>query len=40
MDLFSNLELLHEAAISVLVTTIYGRWRGTTTQGTLKYEYA
>ena len=31
MDLFSNLQLLHEAAISVLVTTIYGRWRGTTT---------
>ena len=30
MDLFSNLQLLHEAAISVLVTTIYGRWRGTT----------
>ena len=27
MDLFSNLQLLHEAAISVLVTTIYGRWR-------------
>ena len=22
---------LHEAAMSVLVTTIYGRWRGTTT---------
>ena len=31
MDLFSNLQLLHEAAISVLVTTTYGRWRGTTT---------
>ena len=31
MDLFSTLQLLHEAAISVLVTTIYGRWRGTTT---------
>ena len=31
MDLFSNLQLLHEAAMSVLVTTIYGRWRGTTT---------
>ena len=30
MDLFSNLQLLHEAAISVLVTTIYGRWRGIT----------
>ena len=27
MDLFSNLQLLHEAAISVLITTIYGRWR-------------
>ena len=27
MDLFSNLQLLHEAAISVLVTTTYGRWR-------------
>ena len=27
MDLFSNLQLLHEAAISVLVATIYGRWR-------------
>ena len=27
MDLFSNLQLLHEAAILVLVTTIYGRWR-------------
>ena len=26
-DLFSTLQLLHEAAISVLVTTIYGRWR-------------
>ena len=32
MDLFSTLQLLHEAAMSVLVTTIYGRWRGTTTQ--------
>ena len=31
MDLFSNLQLLHEAAISVLVTTLYGRWRGTIT---------
>ena len=27
MDLFSNLQLLHEAAISVLVTTTYSRWR-------------
>ena len=27
MDLFSNLQLLHEAAMSVLVTTMYGRWR-------------
>ena len=27
MDLFSTLQLLHEAAMSVLVTTIYGRWR-------------
>ena len=26
-----NSTALHEAAISVLVTTIYGRWRGTTT---------
>ena len=31
MDLFSTLQLLHEAAMSVLVTTTYGRWRGTTT---------
>ena len=31
MDLFSNLQLLHEAAMSVLITTIYGRWCGTTT---------
>ena len=29
--LFSTLQLLHEAVMSVLVTTIYGRWRGTTT---------
>ena len=27
-----NSTALHEAAMSVLVTTIYGRWRGTTTQ--------
>ena len=27
MDLFSNLQLLHEAAMSVLITTKYGRWR-------------
>ena len=26
-----NSTALHEAAMSVLVTTIYGRWRGTTT---------
>ena len=26
-----NSTVLHEAAMSVLVTTIYGRWRGTTT---------
>ena len=26
-----NSTALHEAAILVLVTTIYGRWRGTTT---------
>ena len=26
-----NSTALHEAAISVLVATIYGRWRGTTT---------
>ena len=26
-----NSTALHEAAISVLITTIYGRWRGTTT---------
>ena len=31
MDLFSTVQLLHEAAMSVLVTNIYGRWRGTTT---------
>ena len=31
MDLFSTLQLLHEAVMSVLVTTIYGRWRGTIT---------
>ena len=29
-----NSTALHEAAMSVLVTTIYGRWRGTTTQRT------
>ena len=27
-----NSTALHEAAMSVLVTTIYGRWRGTTTR--------
>ena len=27
-----NSTALHEAAMSVLVTTIYGRWRGTTTK--------
>ena len=27
-----NSTALHEAAMSVLVTTIYGRWRGTTTE--------
>ena len=32
MDLFSTLQLLHEAVMSVLVTTIYGRWRGTITE--------
>ena len=32
MDLFPTLQLLHEAAMSVLDTTIYGRWRGTITQ--------
>ena len=32
MDLFSTLQLLHEAVMSVLVTTIYGRWRGTITR--------
>ena len=37
MDLFSNLQLLHEAAISVLVTTTYGRWRGTTIKGRWNY---
>ena len=26
-----NSTALHEAAMSVLVTTTYGRWRGTTT---------
>ena len=26
-----NSTALHEAAMSVLLTTIYGRWRGTTT---------
>ena len=31
MDLFSTLQLLHEAVMSVLITTIYGRWRGTIT---------
>ena len=31
MDLFSTLQLLHEAVMSVLVTTIYGRWCGTIT---------
>ena len=31
MDLFSTLQLLHEAVMLVLVTTIYGRWRGTIT---------
>ena len=30
-----NSTALHEAAMSVLVTTIYGRWRGTTTLGSL-----
>ena len=29
-----NSTALHEAAMSVLVTTIYGRWRGTTTPRT------
>ena len=33
MDLFSTLQLLHEAVMSVLITTIYGRWRGTITKG-------
>ena len=27
-----NSTALHEAAMSVLVTTTYGRWRGTTTE--------
>ena len=31
MDSFSTLQLLHEAVMSVLVTTIYGKWRGTIT---------
>ena len=32
MDLFSTLQLVHEAVMSVLVTTMYGRWRGTITE--------
>ena len=38
-----NSTALHEAAMSVLVTTIYGRWRGTTTKVVLnlgKYDSA
>ena len=31
-----NSTALHEAAMSVLVTTIYGRWRGTITSMKLK----
>ena len=31
-----NSTALHEAAMSVLVTTIYGRWRGTTTQHSIE----
>ena len=39
MDLFSTLQLLHEAVMSVLVTTIHGRWRGTITLRTsLRYD--
>ena len=37
MDLFSTLQLLHEAVMLVLVTTIYGRWRGTITEP-MKYQ--
>ena len=34
-----NSTALHEAAMSVLVTTIYGRWRGTTTEPFTKKIY-
>ena len=34
-----NSTALHEAAMSVLVTTIYGRWRGTTAVKMVKNQY-
>ena len=37
MDLFSTLQLLHEVVMSVLITTIYGRWRGTITMSAVVY---